>query len=538
MLGGRPHWGAFVESKSPNMFLNHSVKDFIKIKFGGGIPSMKKILFLFLPFLFISCATTSIKSSNIINEVETNHLFFDFSKEKKEWVVIKNQTTKVIDVTYLSSDESTNFVSANNWNYTGIFHTDLEPESKIETLNRGKCVIETANGNILKYNLSYLKNGIVINVLDFENKEVPLFEKELNIWAVNELNGTYNTQFSREKRYTVWAKFQYNDSLNSINMEDRYGQNPTLENVMCAAFLNEHPEIQAQSTLSKELFKFVFTKNDGNTFILSDIESIDWEKLKKIAELKETHLIYNGGYFLKVNAAIKDNAIPLSLRNPNFINNNPYGFKKDYYYYDEHHVGYVLQWINENVCLYDFAPDSVYTKGQGLSLVYFDSKIDNYPFKKNILYHYEGVYTYTTSKGGQNSIPKFRIIFEYDTLNKDKTNNAPEMEYISYKSLFFRNNNPYGLNKNTKYIEDKYSIKGKVLQWLYDGCLYDFSGGITEINWSCLVYLILPESDRNLFFDDSYNKYYKYEGVYSYETVYHVANTVPKLKVYFEKKTE
>ena len=167
---------------------------------------MKKFFFLLLPLLFIACATTSIKSTDIVNEVETNHLSFDFSKEKKEWVVIKNQTTKIIDVTYLSVDESTQFISANDWNYTGIFHTDLEPENKVETRNRGKCIIEIANGNILKYNLSYLKNGIVINILDFENKDVSIFEKELNIWTVNELNGLYNTQFSREKRYTVWAR--------------------------------------------------------------------------------------------------------------------------------------------------------------------------------------------------------------------------------------------------------------------------------------------------------------------------------------------
>lgn len=500
--------------------------------------SMKKFFFLLLPLLFIACATTSIKSTDIVNEVETNHLSFDFSKEKKEWVVIKNQTTKIIDVTYLSVDESTQFISANDWNYTGIFHTDLEPDNKVETRNRGKCIIEIANGNILKYNLSYLKNGIVINILDFENKDVSIFEKELNIWTVNELNGLYNTQFSREKRYTVWARFQYNDSMNSINMEDRYLQNPTLENNMCEDFIKNHPEIKAQSSLSKELYKFIFTKSNNNTFILTDIESFNWENLKELAKLKETHLIYKDSYFLKVDKTIKDNAIPLELRNPNFINNNPYGFKKDCYYYDEHNFGYVLQWIDENMCLYDFAPDTIYTKGQGLSLVYFDSAIDNYPFNKKVLYHYEGVYTYTTSKGGQNSIPKFRIIFDNKTLNNVKSNSTPETEYISYKSPFFRKNNPYGLNKHTKYIEEEYSIKGKVLQWLYDGCLYDFSGGITDITWSCLVYLILPESDRNLFFDDSYKKYYKYEGVYSYETVNHVANTVPKFKVCFEKKVD
>lgn len=306
------------------------------------IPSMKKALFLFLPFFFISCATTFIKSADIINEVETNHLSFDFSKEKKEWVVIKNQTTNIIDVTYLSVDESAKIISANDWNYTGIFHTDLEPENKVETLNRGKCIIETANGNILKYNISYLKNGIVINILDFENKEVSLFEKELNIWAVNELNGSYNTQFSREKRYTVWAKFNYNDSLNSIDMEDRYYQNPTLENNICANFIKNHPEIKAQSSLSKELYKFIFTKNNDNSFFLTDIESFDWENLKKIAKLKETHLIYRDAYFLKVDKTIKDKAIPLEIRNPNFINNNPYGFKKDCYYYDENNLGYVL----------------------------------------------------------------------------------------------------------------------------------------------------------------------------------------------------
>lgn len=496
---------------------------------------MKKILLFILSFLFISCTTVSIKNKNIISDVDTNHLSFVFSNDEKDLLVIRNQTTKNIDVTYLSIDESTKIVSSSNWNYTGIFHTDLTPDSEIEILNRGKCVIETGNGNILQYSLSYLKNEIVINILYFENKEVSLLEKELDVWAINELNGMYNTKFSKEKQYVVWAKFYYDNNLNSISIEDKYGQNPSLKKSICDTFIKNHPEIKAQSTLTKDLFKFIFTRKDDNTFFLSDIESFDWEKLKKIAKLKENHIIYRDSFFLKADNSIKDDAISLEYRNPNFLNNNPYGFKRDYYYYDKNNFGYVLQWLNENMCLYDFAPDTVYTKGLGLSFVFFDSEIDNFPFNKKILYHYEGVYTYTTVNGGQNSIPKFKIIFDYETLNKNKSISAPATEYISYDSSFFRKNNPYGLNKLTKYIE-KESIKGKVLQWLHDGCLYDFSGGLSGINWSCLAYLILPETDKNLFFDDSYNRYYKYEGVYSYETVNHSINTVPKFKVYFEKK--
>lgn len=493
---------------------------------------------LFL-IILVSCTSMPSVSNSILNEknyeVDTNHLFFDFSNIQKDWIVLKNNTNIEIDVTYLAIEENATIALDNEWFYVGTFHSKLFNDTKLEDRNRGKCVIETGNGKVKSYSISYLKNGIVVTILDFMEVPVELIDKQLNAWAINELNGTFNESFAKEEKYTAELRFSYNSDLNTLNLEDRYYQNPILEEDMCSTFLNKHPEIKQQEDLTEKLYTFIFTKSDNSYFSLSDIEGLDYDELKQIAEKNKTHIKYGSNYYKKVEGITEKKVFPLSIRDRNFINNNPYGFKKDRYYYPEENFGYVLQWINENSCLYDFAPDTIYTQGQGLSLVTFDSSISNYPFEKNILYHYEGVYTYTTSAGGSKSVPKFRIIFSEN--EKEKTTGTEVVtEFISFNNRNFKRNNPYGFSKNSKYFEDEYSIKGKVLQWLDNGCLYDFSGGIPDITWSCLVYLVLPESQRNLFFDEDYTHYYTYEGVFTYETVNYMANTVPKFKVNFEKK--
>lgn len=489
---------------------------------------------LLIVFGLISCVSmpSNTTDKNVI-EVDTNHVFFDFSKAKKDWIVIENKTDSCIDISYLSMNEGAQKAMENEWSYVGIFHTSLPSDNRVETRNRGKCIIETGNGNVLSYSISKLKNGILITINGYKIQPVETYEKEINVWAINELNGNYNEQFNHENKYTANLQFSYNKNAQSLSVVDKYGQNPVLLDTLCSHFITEHPELKEQKKLTESFYTFVFSKTDSG-FELSSIENFDFQSLKKIAEMRKTHVMYRNQYYLKLNSEIADDVLELTFADINFRNNNPYGFKKNNYYDSTLYGGYVLQWLNADTCLYDFALKTIYTQGQGLSLIIFDSSITNYPFDKDILYCYEGVYTYTTSSGGSKSVPKFRVVFSEKEKEKIATDEK-KIEKISFSSSFFRNNNPYGLSKNTKYIDDEYRI-GKVLQWLPDGCLYDFSGGILDITWSCLAYLELSEDDRNLFFDESYSHYYLYEGVFSYETVNHVANTVPKLKVVFEKK--
>ncbi len=497
---------------------------------------MKKInlfsLFFLVFFGFISCSTTNLSNANNENiiEVDTNHINFDFSKLKKDWIILENKTDSCIDISYLSMEENARKVMENEWSYVGIFHSSLACDNRIETRNKGKCIIETGNGNILSYSVSKLKNGILITINEFRIQPVETYEKEINVWAINELNGVYNERFIHESRYIANLRFSYNEDSQSLTVIDKYGQNPVLLNTLCSHFIAEHPELKEQKKITDSFYTFVFT-NKSSGFELSAIENFDFQMLKHIAEMRKTHVMYRNQYYLKLNTEISDNVLELTFTDNNFRNNNPYGFKKNIYYDSTVYGGYILQWLDEGICLYDFAPNSVYTRGQGLSLIIFDSNVTNYPFDKEILFCYEGVYSYTTSAGGNNTVPKFRVIFSENEIKKNKTEEN-KIEKISFSSSFFRNNNPYGLSKNSKYVDDNI---GKVLQWLPDGCLYDFSGGILDITWSCLAYLVLPEEDRNLFFDDSYSHYYLYDGVFSYETVNHVANTVPKLKIIFEK---
>ncbi len=501
----------------------------------------KKSIFLLVSYLFVFCfesfaAETKPKFKNIIS-VDSNHVFFDFSNIKKDWVIVTNQTEKLIEVTYLEIDENATIVPPKKYNFMYIFHSELQNQDSVEGYNKGKCVLEFVNGNLLQYAISEKKNGIVINCLDFEQKEVSLLPKEIDVWTIDMLfDKEYKDKFAREEKYTAKVHFAYDSYEDSIQIQDDHLQNPILNYDMCKDFINIHPEIKSLTKLTDGLYNFVFTKNEENIFVLSEIEDFDWDKLKQIAELKKTHVEYKNRYYQKINSSISDTVVQFDARHPNFMNNNPYGFKNDCYYDDEKNVGYILQWVDSNTCLYDFAPDTVYTAGMAISLIQFDSLICSYPFDEHILYHYEGTFSYTTANGGKKTVPKFSIIFNEDTISKKSDSTSNTEAIISYDSSFFKKNNPYGLDKNCKYYESKNSIKGKVIQWLDEGCLYDFAGGITDFNWSSVVYIEIAEADRNKFFDDNYIKYYKYLGVLTYQTVRGAMNTVPKLKVYFEEK--
>ncbi len=117
-----------------------------------------------------------------------------------------------------------------------------------------------------------------------------------------------------------------------------------------------------------------------------------------------------------------------------FCDEDPYSYSQDVYYryiYDDytpsgHHFsfGKVLQWIDENIVLYDFSAReaSFYDqylapprKGSHLGMVIIDRSIDANPFhRSDVFYQYIGVYDYTTVSGRYNVVPVFKIVYPLD----------------------------------------------------------------------------------------------------------------------------
>lgn len=94
----------------------------------------------------------------------------------------------------------------------------------------------------------------------------------------------------------------------------------------------------------------------------------------------------------------------------------------------------------------------------------------------------------------------------------------------------FVHNNPYGFDKTVAYYFDGGS--GRVLQWLEDGCLYDFAALVaSHVFWSCLSYVKIEPARRNSFFDKNLKKFFLYKGVVSYTTTLGGTNTVPVFEV-------
>ena len=93
---------------------------------------------------------------------------------------------------------------------------------------------------------------------------------------------------------------------------------------------------------------------------------------------------------------------------------DPYSYSQDVYYRHEPYIdnfgyqhGRVLQWIDENIVLYDFS--------RSLGMVIIDRSIDANPFHRNdVFYQYIGVYDYTTVSGRYNVVPVFKIVYPLD----------------------------------------------------------------------------------------------------------------------------
>lgn len=544
------------------------------------------VIFFLIAINSFECIPGEIdKSQNTIEklsfdqvyETDSNRIYFNFDGLNIGWLIVKNLSNTNIDVTYFRDLDNKASIakSRENFNPCYLYHSELSSGNKLDwkdnqrvSLEMGEhqvhdydyifdwddiktFVLEFANGNVKKYSLtrvrvdgwnenSNLSNGIVINLLEFYEQEVSQIEKILEFHDTMYLVDP-NFCKKKEDKYSCIVYFKYDTSKERLIITDRIGNSDILKNEvdltseLCTDFIETHPEIKLLVSFTELPYKFIFKKNVQSKYILTEIDGYNWDNLQQLFQLKETHVVYKNKYYRKLDNSINDTVIQFSPNHPNFINNNPYGFKENYYYDDEKNLGYILQWIDKDTCLYDFAPNTIYTAGMAISLIQFNSLICSYPFNKNILYHYEGVFSYTTASGAKKTVPKFSIIFDEEDLLRNDISDSKIEDFISVDSIFFRENNPYGLDKNCKYYEPKNSIKGKVLQWLDEGCLYDFSGGITDYKWSSVVYIEISENERNKFFDENFIKYYKYLGVFSYETVNHVMNTVPKLKVYFEQ---
>lgn len=87
---------------------------------------------------------------------------------------------------------------------------------------------------------------------------------------------------------------------------------------------------------------------------------------------------------------------------------DPYSYSQDVYYRNfGYQRGNVLQWIDENIVLYNFS--------RNLGMVIIDRSIDANPFRRSdVFYQYIGVYDYTTVSGRYNVVPVFKIVYPLD----------------------------------------------------------------------------------------------------------------------------
>lgn len=136
---------------------------------------------------------------------------------------------------------------------------------------------------------------------------------------------------------------------------------------------------------------------------LSDQGSLEFKTSTGIKEYKKMRLPQN----IK---AIKE----LRIQDPNFMQNDPYGFGKDVAYKQVFGMGQVIQWINEKECLYDFA-GSISSQLNWICLAYLElgdhHSNDLFSGRYDLLFEYVGVYSYITVKGSQMVVPKFKVIF-------------------------------------------------------------------------------------------------------------------------------
>ncbi|MDO5774851.1 MAG: hypothetical protein Q4P16_11120 [Spirochaetales bacterium] len=160
-----------------------------------------------------------------------------------------------------------------------------------------------------------------------------------------------------------------------------------------------------------------------------EAEKWNQEQQKKRDEFYQK---YGSKYFLRGDKVYpKLNGKKPAITSSSFLNDDPYSYSQDVYYkYKRYnHYGYgmwlgkVLQWIDENIVLYDFsAHDALYddipylpSQGSHLGMVFIDRSIDANPFhRSDVFYQYIGVYDYTTVSGMYNVVPVFKIVYPLD----------------------------------------------------------------------------------------------------------------------------
>jgi len=179
--------------------------------------------------------------------------------------------------------------------------------------------------------------------------------------------------------------------------------------------------------LAVSFCSFLSADDSSDQLIKDQIEKLKMQKEQidaKIAELtaklsSSGTLVYDSPVgrqnFQKAKLPSNVNAIKeLSIQDQSFIQNNPFGFEKNVAYSQSFGSGQVIQWINENECLYDFA-------GMAASQLYWScigyldlGKHNGNDFlskRYTILFEYVGIFSYQTVNGSQNSVPKFKVIF-------------------------------------------------------------------------------------------------------------------------------
>lgn len=175
------------------------------------------------------------------------------------------------------------------------------------------------------------------------------------------------------------------------------------------------------------LCNIVSADETSDQLIKDEIDSLQIQKAQieaKIIELTEklsslgslTLKGRSGSYdYQKVKLPSNIKAIKeLSITDPNFMQNNPFGFERNVAYKQVFGSGEFIQWINENECLYNFAGAAA-NQIQWSCVGYLNlGKYNGNDFlnrKYSILFEYVGVFSYQTVSGSQNSVPKFKVIF-------------------------------------------------------------------------------------------------------------------------------
>lgn len=360
------------------------------------------------------------------------------------------------------------------------------------------------------------------------------------------------------KKYGILARFNYDDVNKAVIFNFINGKTDFLyfDDEEIYEYLINNPLLKYQKKMSSFYYEFIFEAYSENRLVLTDIQNLDIKKLEEqkeyLKKIEKNYVIYNDKYFKKKNDDISNTVEALYYMDNSFQHKNPYGFKYNTYYYNNSFQN--IQTIDENTFLVNFTPSYYVSQYPGIinnsyALLVYDRKkgTPDFGFAFKNLLSYEGVYEYYTSRGNLNTIPKFRVIYPESSIvqNEDEKDayTADEIDenlivYISNESDFFKNNDPYALSKNCIYKDT--TIKNsepKVLQWVKDGCLYDYSGYIAQyLDYDCIVHLIIDQNERGLLFDEEYEHYYKYEGVYKYNTTSNYMNIVPSFKVFFEKK--